>query len=107
MFTLSLNSMQTAIAAAFNAYLDQNTSDIKLNLEGREVRIDIALNHGKFNCGVPGFNMAKENIEALKTWVSNHIVHNNAKGAVMPLKDGKVNVYMTGHVMFNFHVWIA
>lgn len=106
MTTLSLESIQTAISAAFEHWLDQDTHNFYLDLEGNKVQVTIELVGDSFNCGIPGYNMSILNIPALTVWVPNNIKHNDNRGMLAPLRNGVVNVWLKGgvYVMFNFHV---
>ncbi|MFY0604753.1 MAG: hypothetical protein JXQ93_12490 [Flavobacteriaceae bacterium] len=109
MITLSLASIQAAISAAFDHWLDQKPENFQMELEGHNVEVTIALVQDRFNCGIPGYNMSSADIQELAAWVPNNIKHGNNKGMLAPLKNGVVNVWLKGgvYVMFNFHVNIV
>jgi hypothetical protein len=110
MTTLSLDSIKAAVGAAFDHWLDQETANFNLQLEDHDVEVTIAVDNvnKRFNCGIPGYNMASAAIGDLAAWVPDNITTAGIKGAVAPLKDGKINVWLKGvHMMFNFHVYIV
>ncbi|PQQ24675.1 hypothetical protein [Photorhabdus hindustanensis] len=106
MMTLSLVSFKIAILLAFNQWLDQNTEDATVNLEGHNVTVTFQLDGDKFNCGVPGFNLPYIHENDLRNWVGDNIYIGNNIGYLSPLRDDSVNVWLKGGVavMFNFHV---
>lgn len=106
MTTLSLADIEAAVSAAFDHWLDQDPVDFNLTLSGHQVTVTIRLVDDRFNCGIPGFNMANANENSLRQWVPNHIEKNGNRGLLSPCRDAAVNVWLKGgvYVMFNFHV---
>jgi len=106
MITLSLASVETAITQAFDHWLDQDPRSFYITLEGHHVQVTIALVGDRFNCGIPGYNMANTDVAALSAWVPLNVEKNANRGYLAPCLDAKVNVWLKGgvFVMFNFHV---
>jgi hypothetical protein len=78
-------------------------------LDGHDVEVTIALVGDRFNCGIPGYNMANADVAALRTWVPTIIDSGGIKGQLAPCRDGAVNVWLKGgvYVMFNFHIYLV
>ena len=107
MTTLTLASIEAAVAEAFEHWLDQKPEDVIIELENKEVKVTIVLrDNNSFDCGIPGYNMANADEAALREWVPNNIEKNGNKGTLAACKNGTVNVWLKGgvYVMFNFHV---
>ena len=92
MITLKLASIEAAVLAAFNHWLDQDPNSFNIQLEGHDVQVTIALVGDRFNCGIPGYNMANADEGALRAWVPNNVEKNGNQGQLAPCKDGAVNV---------------
>ncbi|SRR6266481_314738 len=108
MVTLSLADTKTAILAAFNHWLDQDTKSFTLTLSGNRVTVNIHKSADRFDCGTPGYNMANRDVAALGLWVPQHIVLGAKAGSLLPCKNvgriGQVNAFLDAAVAFNFHV---
>ncbi|HEX2080110.1 MAG TPA: hypothetical protein VHG08_20585 [Longimicrobium sp.] len=108
MITLSLADTEAAIKAAFDHWLDQDPHDFTIILGRNQVRVTIALRDGRFDCGTPGYDMAKRDVPALREWVPRHITCAGSVGALAACKmvggTGQVNAYLLAAVTFNFHV---
>lgn len=106
MITLTLASIEAAVLAAFDHWLDQQPNSFNIQLEGHTVQVTIQLVGDRFNCGIPGYNMANSDVAALGLWVPNYIQKNGNQGQLAPCVNQTVNVWLIGgvYVMFNFHV---
>lgn len=106
MITLTLASVETAVMDDFNHWLDQDPNSFNITLEGHNDQVTIQRVDDRFNCGIPGYNMANADVAALSAWVPNNIEKNGNRGQLAPCKDSVVNVWLKGgvDVMFNFHV---
>ena len=106
MDTLTLASYETVITAAFDHWLGQDPNSFHITLEGYDVLVDIRLVDDRFNCGIPGYNMANKDVEALSAWVPSNVEKNGNRGQLARCKDGVVNAWLKGgvYIMFNFHI---
>ena len=108
MKTITVESMQTAIYAAFNHWLDQKTTSFSMMLGGRLARMVIIMEDGRFDCGIPGFNMKPEDVESLAEWSKRYIQQGGYQGSLRPCKmigdTGQVNICVPAYVPFNFKV---
>jgi hypothetical protein len=108
MTTLSLRDVETVVAAAWDCYLEQDPRSFHITVGGHRVRVTIELRGKSFDCGMPGFRMAKGDVGGLRAWVPVHIKIERVAGYLTPCKNvgpvGQVNVHYPGDVLFNFHV---
>ena len=104
MITLSLDAFKAAIHDAYQHYLGQDNRSFTITLDGYKVGVDVSFRGSSFDCGVPGFNMANADEQALRDWVRQNL----DGGVLLPCKDvgnhGQVNALRRAYVNFNFHV---
>lgn len=112
MITLSLKDVETVVSAAWQRYLDQDPQPFEITVSGNRVHVTIEVRGKSFDCGMPGFRMAKGDVGGLQAWVPSHIKIGGTAGNLTACKDigpignrvGQVNVHFPGVVLFNFHV---
>jgi len=87
MITLTLASIESAVMAAFDHWLDQDPNSFNITLEGHNVQVTIQLVGDRFNCGIPGYNMANQDVAALGAWGPNNIEKNGNRGQLAPCRE--------------------
>lgn len=108
MITLPFEDIKVAISKAFDCWLYSQSHGFSLNLGGHDVEVTVVLHGDRLNCGIPGYNMSRDDEDDLRSWVPGHIQHGSKLGELAPERDGMVNVWLKGvSVMFNFHVILA
>ncbi len=117
MYTLTLTQMQDLIAAAFMHFLaGEGTGVLQIELQDvGNIDITIDVRNGRFDCGVPGYNLDNDDVPDLRIWtgkaITTRIGNVNLVGGMAPCKmvgqTGQVNVVLrdpSGKLIFNFHV---
>lgn len=108
MTTLTLDQTERVIEAAFAHWLNQDPNSFNIQIGEYDVRVDVGFRDGRYDCGMPGYNMANANVGGLGQWVPIHIKAGGNIGGLAPCKmvgeTGQVNVVLRAFVLFNFHV---
>ena|SRR5436309_4887404 len=110
MKTLRLDSVKTCISKAYEKYLTSTTGSLTVDTLDGQVEVTCAISGSNFNCGFPGYNMEKGQIDSLRAWC----VDNPGNGWSFGFRGtsdshpDSVNVTLIDKTpkMFNFHVYV-
>jgi len=115
MTTLTLQSVQTCIMAAFARYRTGTQGTISVPTAQGNVNVTCVINGTMFNTGFPGYNMKAADAPGLRAWCVTH--PGNISGTnwsfgfrgTDPSHPDSVNVTLINLTpnMFNFHVYLA
>jgi hypothetical protein len=115
--TLSLDSVQTCIMAAYQNYLNNVTGNFYVQTTSGQVGITCETVGTQFNCGFPGFNMASGDKNGLRAWCTNHPGPDpeSQQNWSFGFRDtdgnhpDSVNIILINRtqLMFNFHVYLV
>ncbi|MBE5318057.1 hypothetical protein IM793_02710 [Pedobacter sp. MR2016-19] len=115
MITLTLQSVQTCIMAAFAQYRTGTPGTISVPTAQGNVNVTCVINDTMFNTGFPGYKMSTADVSRLRTWCTSH--PGNISGTnwsfgfrgTSPSHPDSVNVTLISLTpnMFNFHVYLT
>lgn len=95
----------------------ENTLDPRdLCLGGRHVRVHTNRVRGKhdefhFNCGLPGYSLAHDDLSSFRRWLCKNLVHGNTRGRILPNPNDQSKYYKINFLLkdktlglFNYHI---
>ena len=90
MVTLPVADYERVIGAAWGRYLDQDGRSFDIQVGAHNIHVDVAMRqrqgHRFYDAGIPGYNMANNQIPAITDWVHNNLTIGGGHGSVTPRK---------------------
>lgn len=112
--TLSLQSVETCIMAAFTQYITSTQGTISVPTAQGNVNVTCVINGTMFNTGFPGYTMSSADADALRTWCITHPGGIGGKNwsfgfrGTDPTHPDSINITLINLTpnMFNFHIYL-
>ena len=108
MTTFSLSDTEAAIRAAFDRWRSGDSTPFTLQLSGHDVRVAIRASATRFECSIPGYSIADDDMVDLKIWLPKNISVPPNFGGLTPREilqgRSRATVVLMGPVVFEFHI---